>query len=604
MMAWIIPVIYFNLSFPEINWNWNKIDTQNIHFPNSFAWGTATAAHQVEGNNTNNNWYDWEHQLDENNQPRIHNGDKSILAADHWNRYPDDIKLMKDLGVNHYRFSIEWSKIEPEKGNFNLNVIQHYRDLCDSLIKNNITPVVTLHHFTHPTWFEKLGAFEKKENIDHFIEYSEYAFNNLKDLVPIWCTINEPSVFVSQGYFNGIFPPGKKDPVLAATVLENLLFAHTKTYKHLKSLNGGDNAQIGLVKNIFQFDPLRRWHILDWAFSKVLNNVFTHSTLDYFKKGYSTFSLPGMVKKHMENNDAVGAMDFIGLNYYSRMHVKGQANLTEPFVFEKRAKDIQTDMDYALYPEGFYEALHTISTLKKPIYVTENGVADQGNNIREIFIKRYLYALHKGLQDGLDIRGYFYWTLMDNFEWSEGYKMKFGLYEVDFETQERTLRESSNLFAKMVKKPGVDSRGYIVNIGDTAPNFTMEYTTGEKVTLTDLRGKIVVLQFTASWCSVCRKEMPHLEKDVWQQFKEKGLVLVGIDRDEPIETVIQFQKDMGTTYPLALDPGAEIFGLFADKNSGVTRNVVIDQQGKIVFLTRLFEEKEYNQMIEAIKSLL
>ena len=604
MMAWIIPVIYFNLSFPEINWNWNKIDTQNIHFPNSFAWGTATAAHQVEGNNTNNNWYDWEHQLDENNQPRIHNGDKSILAADHWNRYPDDIKLMKDLGVNHYRFSIEWSKIEPQNGDYNVESIQHYRDLCDSLIKNNITPVVTLHHFTHPTWFEKLGAFEKKENIDHFIEYSEYAFNNLKDLVPIWCTINEPSVFVSQGYFNGIFPPGKKDPVLAATVLENLLFAHTKTYKHLKSLNGGDKAQIGLVKNIFQFDPLRRWHILDWAFSKVLNNVFTHSTLDYFKKGYSTFSLPGMVKKHMENNDAVGAMDFIGLNYYSRMHVKGQVNLTEPFVFEKRAKDIQTDMDYALYPEGFYEALHTISTLKKPIYVTENGVADQGNNIREMFIKRYLYALHKGLQDGLDIRGYFYWTLMDNFEWAEGYKMKFGLYKVDFETQERTLRESSNLFAKMVKKPGVDSRGYIVSIGDNAPNFTMKYTTGEKVTLADLRGKVVVLQFTASWCSVCRKEMPHLEKDVWQQFKEKGLVLVGIDRDEPIETVIQFQKDMGTTYPLALDPGAEIFGLFADKNSGVTRNVVIDQQGKIVFLTRLFEEKEYNQMIEVIKLLL
>ena len=603
-MAWIIPVIYFNLSLPETNWNWDEIDSQNIHFPNSFAWGTATAAHQVEGNNTNNNWYDWEHQLDENNQPRIHNGDKSILAADHWNRYPDDIKLMKDLGVNHYRFSIEWSKIEPQNGDYNVESVQHYRDLCDSLIKNNITPVVTLHHFTHPTWFEKLGAFEKKENIDHFIEYSEYAFNNLKDLVPIWCTINEPSVFVSQGYFNGIFPPGKKDPVLAATVLENLLFAHTKTYKHLKSLNGGDNAQIGLVKNIFQFDPLRRWHILDWAFSKVLNNVFTHSTLDYFKKGYSTFSLPGMVKKHMENNDAVGAMDFIGLNYYSRMHVKGQANLTEPFVFEKRAKDIQTDMDYALYPEGFYEALHTISTLKKPIYVTENGVADQGNNIREMFIKRYLYALHKGLQDGLDIRGYFYWTLMDNFEWAEGYKMKFGLYEVNFQTQERTLRESSNLFAKMVKKPGVDSRGYIVSIGDTAPNFTMKYTTGEKVTLTDLRGKIVVLQFTASWCSVCRKEMPHLEKDVWQQFKEKGLVLVGIDRDEPIETVIQFQKDMGTTYPLALDPGAEIFGLFADKNSGVTRNVVIDQQGKIVFLTRLFEEKEYNQMIEVIKSLL
>ena len=128
--------------------------------------------------------------------------------------------------------------------------------------------------------------------------------------------------------------------------------------------------------------------------------------------------------------------------------------------------------------------------------------------------------------------------------------------------------------------------------------------TGEKVTLADLRGNIVVLQFTASWCSVCRKEMPHLEKDVWQRFKDKGLFLIGVDRDEPLETVIQFQIDMGTTYPMAIDPGAEIFGLFADKNSGVTRNIVIDQQGRIVFLTRLFEEEEYNKMIETISSLL
>ena len=202
----------------------------------------------------------------------------------------------------------------------------------------------------------------------------------------------------------------KKNPVLAGRVLENLLYAHTKTYKHLKSLDGGENVQIGLVKNIFQFDPLRRWHLLDWFYSKVLNNVFTQSSLDYFKNGHATFSLPGMVKRKMINNDAIGAMDFIGLNYYSRMHVKGKASLSEPFLFEKRPQDIQTDMDYALYPEGFYKALHTISTLKKPIYVTENGVADRGDNIRKIFIKRYLYALNKAIRDGLDIRGYFYWT--------------------------------------------------------------------------------------------------------------------------------------------------------------------------------------------------
>ena len=149
-----------------------------------------------------------------------------------------------------------------------------------------------------------------------------------------------------------------------------------------------------------------------------------------------------------------------------------------------------------------------------------------------------------------------------------------------------------------------DERGFIVNIGDMAPDFTMEYITGEKVTLSDLKDKIVVLQFTASWCSVCRLEMPHLEKDVWQAFKDKGVILIGVDRDEPLETVVQFQKEMKTTYPLALDPGADIFGLFADKKSGVTRNIVIDQKGKIVFLTRLFEEQEYQAMIQVIKKLI
>ena len=193
---------------------------------------------------------------------------------------------------------------------------------------------------------------------------------------------------------------------------------------------------------------------------------------------------------------------------------------------------------------------------------------------------------------------------MDNFEWSEGYKMKFGLYEVDFKTQERSLRTSSRPFIDMVTKRGVDNRGYIVKVGEKAPEFIMEYVTGEKVALSQLLGQVVVLQFTASWCSVCREEMPHLEKDVWQAFKDKGVTLIGVDRDEPLEKVLQFQKEMGTTYPLSLDPNGDIFGLFAEKNSGVTRNVVIDQSGNIVFLTRLFEETEYQKMLEVIKSLL
>ncbi len=146
-------------------------------------------------------------------------------------------------------------------------------------------------------------------------------------------------------------------------------------------------------------------------------------------------------------------------------------------------------------------------------------------------------------------------------------------------------------------------RGYIVEVGDMAPDFKMEFTDGQKTKLSELRGQIVILQFTASWCSVCRLEMPHLEKDVWQKYKDQNVLLIGVDRDEPLETVIAFQKKIGTTYPLALDPGANIFGLFANKEAGVTRNVVIDKTGKIVFLTRLFEEKEYQEMLSILKKL-
>ena len=202
-------VAYLSQTNPDIEWDWNAINTSDIHFPSSFAWGTATAAHQVEGNNTNNNWHVWERSVDEKGISRIHENDTSGIAADHWNRYPEDISLMTELGVNHYRFSIEWSRIEPQKGYYDLIALSHYRKMCEDLIAAGITPVATLHHFTHPIWFEEMGAFEEDENIEHFVRFSELVFKELMDIVPIWCTFNEPSVFVAQGYFNGIFPPGK-----------------------------------------------------------------------------------------------------------------------------------------------------------------------------------------------------------------------------------------------------------------------------------------------------------------------------------------------------------------------------------------------------------
>ena len=590
--------------YPDIQWDWDKIKTERVYFPKNFMWGTATASHQVEGNNTNNNWYAWEHQKDSNGKSRIHNNDKSGIAANHWNLYRDDISLMNDLGVGYYRFSVEWSKIEPENGIINEKALEHYRDVCIALIDSGLTPVITLHHFSHPIWFEELGAFEKEENIEHYIRFSELVFNKLSDIVPIWCTINEPAVYVTQGYFNGIFPPGKKDPLLAGYVMRNLLNAHVQVYQRLKSLPNGENVQIGLVKNITQLDPLRRWHMLDWYFSGILNDVFTNSTLNLFLKGEFDFYLPAMANVSYKNYDAINSLDFIGLNYYSRWHVKGQLNLAEPFTFELRPQDIQTDMPYAIYPEGFYKAVKTIAKLNVPIIITENGIADDKDDRRSLFIKRYLYALFKTIEEGYDIRGYFYWSLMDNFEWAEGYMMKFGLYDVDFNTQKRTLRSGSQSFVDIVNQQNADKRGYIVSVGDEAPDLLLEYTDGQKIQLSDLRGSVVVLQFTASWCSVCIQEMPHLEKDVWQRFKDDCLKLIGVDKDEPLDVVRKFQKRVGTTYPIALDPGSKHFTKFAHKNSGVTRNIVIDRDGKIAFLTRLFDKVEFQQMIDVIERLM
>lgn len=437
--------------YPEIRWSWNKIDLKKIDFPNNFEWGVATAAHQVEGNSINN-WSRWEEGYKEDGSSRIHNGDKSGLACDHWNRYEEDILLIKELGVDVYRFSVEWSKIEPEKGKFNKEAIQHYHDVCDALLLAGITPVITLHHFTNPLWFEDMGAFEKEENIQYFVRFSKYVFEALNNKVKTWCTINEPAVYTSQGYFNGVFPPGKKNPELAGLVMRNLLIAHTQVYKQLKAHKNGSSHQIGIVKNIFPFDPYNRWNPLDWFASRTLDGIFNQGALDYFSTGSFEFSMPGIDKIIFNDSSAINSLDFIGLNNYSHQRVKSQFNMNNFFQFEFYEDEEMTDMPYPIYPEAIYRSIKRVSVLGKPIIITENGVADKKDIFRSKYIDRYLFAVSRAISEGADIRGYYYWSFMDNFEWSEGYDMKFGLYKVDFKTQERSLREGSKHFIEIISR--------------------------------------------------------------------------------------------------------------------------------------------------------
>lgn len=449
---YVLAIIILRIDDPELHWDWSHIDTSELHFPSAFLWGTATAAHQVEGG-CRNNWSEWENSLVNGKSP-IANGDKSGNACEHWERYPDDIKLMQELGTKAYRFSIEWSKVEPEEGAFDEDVLKHYGKMIDDLLAAGIEPMITLYHFTQPIWFAQKGGFEQPENIDYFQRYCERVFNEYSDRVVIWCTINEIEVEVTQSYFLGEWPPGKKDSRLVGVVMANLLEAHVRVYQALKTQPYGDQAQIGIVKNIFQFDPWRTWHLLDNLAGWLLNRVFNNAIIEFFTTGRFRLFIPALINQSHVNLKAPQSNDFVGLNYYSHLPVKFRWSTTDFFRFNLHPNEIPTDMDYTIYPEGLFRAVQTISRLKLPIYITENGIADAQDDRRELYIRRYLWALSQALRKGADVRGYFYWSLLDNFEWSEGWTMRFGLYEVNHPDQTRRLRDGAGAYQEIVSASG------------------------------------------------------------------------------------------------------------------------------------------------------
>ncbi len=455
--AYTAATVYFNFQYPQTRWDWSKIDTGDVSFPKNFIWGTATAAHQIEGSNENTNWGEWE-----KDPRRIRDGSDASKAVDGWNRAKDDVRLMKELGVNSYRFSLAWNKIEPEKGAISEDALRHYDELINELKANGIEPMITLHHFTHPLWFERLGAFEKQENIAYFVEFSKLVFKRYGGRVKYWVTINEPNVFVTSGYFNTAFPPGKSDPKLAGEVLKNLLIAHVETYRALKSIENQNSeftnqkSEIGLATSIFQFEPARRWHLGDWAIARVSSNSFNESVLGFFRDGTMRFNVPLEADVNYADKSAPETLDFIGINYYSHYAFRFDVDFKKATASLPVDGEELTDMPYTIYTEGIVRAIDDAATLKKPIIITENGIADSRDDRRDKYIRQSLYAVSKAIRDGRDVRGYYYWTLLDNFEWAEGYTQKFGLYEVDRDTYERKLRTGARAFIDTVRRARSD----------------------------------------------------------------------------------------------------------------------------------------------------
>jgi beta-glucosidase len=422
----------------QMYWDWQHRNITEIKFPQDFLWGVATSAHQSEGNCTNNNWSDWEEKK---------NIEKSGNAIEHWDRYKEDIELIKDLGVNTYRFSIEWSKIEPEEGVLDVGALQHYIDVIDEVIRQGMKPCITLHHYTQPLWFEEMDGFEKEENIAYFVRFAATMMKHLKDKVHLFFTFNNPDGYAAKSFMVGINPPGKKNKQLMATVYKNMLEAHVRVYDEGKRIDA--SSRIGILKNMYLLDPWNPWNPLDILTCAMGTKLMDTCFFEYFTTGIFKIQIPFLVNISHTNLNARGKLDFIGINYYSHTYFKNFKRVKSP-------REELTDTDiYTVYPEGLYRATAQVSKelaqiLKIPIYITENGIATNDTKKRDRFLKRTLYVLSQTIKDGFNVKGYIHWSAFDNYEWGS-YTPKYGIYSINRETQERTCKIGSYYFIKVIQ---------------------------------------------------------------------------------------------------------------------------------------------------------
>lgn len=444
--------LYFNLRYPNPKWDWSKIRTDDIAFPQNFLWGAATSAYQIEGGLTKNTWYRWERTPKEHGYPRIARGETAGMAANHYKLYREDVKLMQDFGLNAYRFSIEWSRIEPEEGKFDLAAIEHYRDLIRRLRAANIEPMIALHHFTDPLWFADKGGFEKEENLQYWYRYANRLFNEYQDEVVYWGTFNELNLYPVSSYLEGGLPPGKHDFALSCRVAKHMLMAHVTTYENFKKGSRSKKHQVGAILSVLEARPHNSWALLDWIVADYEEQIWMGGMLDFFKTGRYAVSLPFKGEYSYENRDGIRAMDFFGVNYYTRATVYFNPFSASFYDRGQLSGFPKTDMDWAIYPEGLLYAIKKISTIGVPMIVTEVGLADGDDSRRGDFIRRHIYALSVALKEGYEVRGFYYWSLLDNFEWLEGFDKRFGLYRVDYKTFKRTLNPGSREYQKVIRR--------------------------------------------------------------------------------------------------------------------------------------------------------
>lgn len=409
-----------------------------LHFPKRFLWGAATAAHQVEGGN-HNQWTVWElenakakaaqagyHLNDHESWSRIEDQAKdpsnyvSGELGDHYNRYAEDFELLEKMHMNAYRFSVEWSRIEPEEGVWDASAVTHYKEYAALLKKKNIEPIVTLFHFTLPVWFMEKGGFEKRSNVRYFTRFTEKIISELGTSVRFIVTINEPEVYATESYYQQNWPPAVQNRYLWWRVMNNLAYAHRQSAKAIHRLNRRYKVSVAKNSNYFYAGDnawLSRWSA----------GIMQYGQDDYFIK---------KVIKHC---------DFLGVNYYFSNRVYG---------YRIHNPDLKlSDLNWDLHPGDIQYALERLhEKYNIPIIITESGLADADDSRRQWWITQTLLGMQRAMANGVQLQGYLHWSLLDNFEWAYGKWPRFGLASVDYATGERALRPSARWFGRVIKK--------------------------------------------------------------------------------------------------------------------------------------------------------
>ena len=398
-------------------------------FPAGFLWGCATAAHQVEGGNHNSDWWEFERR------GGILTGDSADPACDHYNRFRDDFRLLASMHNNAHRLSVEWSRVEPAPGRFDTAELAHYREVLGALREQGMAPMVTLHHFTSPAWFAQRGGWAVPGAEQAWLPFVSRAAEELGDLVAAWCTINEPNIYAVQGWIQGEFPPGRRGDVRGfVRVLAAMARGHEAAYRLLQKITPG--VPVGLAHHKWLMLPAsrrRRDRIAAAAAQLFLDRWPVGSRLRRVVEAPS---------------------DYVGLNHYTGSLVElAPGRPGEQFIRRYNPPGApESDFGWAVRPEWLRIALEELKRLGKPVYVTESGIASGDDAPRQEFLLQVLGQVWEALRAGVDVRGYFHWTSMDNFEWAHGYSMRFGLIEVDRQSQERKVKPSGRLYARIAEE--------------------------------------------------------------------------------------------------------------------------------------------------------